>query len=154
MKAFKQYTVEDIKIAVKESISIAEVLKKLKLKAAGGNYLTFQNWVKKYNIDTSHFLGRGYLKNKTHKYKFRKLEDILVYGRCEPSNRLKKRLIQEGYKEFKCEKCFLSSWNDQDISLELHHKDGDRWNNQLSNLEILCPNCHAQTDNYRTKKKK
>lgn len=35
-----------------------------------------------------------------------------------------------------------------EIPLEVHHVDGDRLNNELSNLQLLCPNCHAQTDNY------
>ena len=38
--------------------------------------------------------------------------------------------------------------------LELHHIDGDNTNNEFNNLLILCPNCHAQTDNYCSKKKK
>lgn len=42
----------------------------------------------------------------------------------------------------------LSEWMGKPIPLELHHKDGNHYNNDLSNLEILCPNCHAQTDNY------
>lgn len=33
------------------------------------------------------------------------------------------------------------------------HKDGNNINNNLSNLELLCPNCHALTDNYREKNK-
>ena len=37
------------------------------------------------------------------------------------------------------------------IPLELHHKDGNKFNNNLSNLELLCPNCHAFTNTYRTK---
>lgn len=45
----------------------------------------------------------------------------------------------------------LSEWMGKPIPLELHHKDGNHYNNDLSNLEILCPNCHAQTDNYRGK---
>jgi hypothetical protein len=28
------------------------------------------------------------------------------------------------------------------MSLELHHLDGDHNNNSLSNLRIVCPNCH------------
>jgi len=40
------------------------------------------------------------------------------------------------------------------IPLELHHRDGDRTNNSLANIELLCPNCHALTDNYRGGKKK
>jgi 5-methylcytosine-specific restriction endonuclease McrA len=27
--------------------------------------------------------------------------------------------------------------------LVLHHRDRDRSNNALSNLEVLCPNCHS-----------
>ena len=37
--------------------------------------------------------------------------------------------------------------------LELHHIDGNHSNNELSNLTLLCPNCHALTDNYRGKNK-
>jgi 5-methylcytosine-specific restriction endonuclease McrA len=33
------------------------------------------------------------------------------------------------------------------IPIELHHKNGDHYDNSLDNLEILCPNCHAQEDN-------
>lgn len=34
------------------------------------------------------------------------------------------------------------------LSLQLHHKDGDRTNNEIDNLTYLCPNCHAITDSY------
>jgi len=50
--------------------------------------------------------------------------------------------------------CQHTTWLDQPIPLELHHKDGDRTNNTLPNIELLCPNCHALTDNYRGSKKK
>ena len=52
---------------------------------------------------------------------------------------------------WKCEKCGLSTWLGQPIALEIHHKDGNHINNLEENLELLCPNCHAQTDNYRGK---
>lgn len=67
--------------------------------------------------------------------------------------RLKWRLIEEGYKEFKCERCGLSEWLGGEIPLELHHINGDKDDNELSNLQILCPNCHALTPNYRWRKK-
>ncbi len=47
----------------------------------------------------------------------------------------------------------LSLWLNKPIPLELHHKDGDNTNNELDNLELLCPNCHALTDNYRGRNK-
>ena len=47
-----------------------------------------------------------------------------------------------------CECCKLSKWLDQEIKLEIHHIDGDRTNNSFENLQLLCPNCHTQTDNF------
>lgn len=67
------------------------------------------------------------------------------------SSVLKKKLIEDGIKEAKCECCGLSEWMGKPIPLELHHIDGDRYNNLIINLEILCPNCHTFTDNYGAK---
>ena len=65
---------------------------------------------------------------------------------------LKKKLIEEGYKKHKCEKCKHTKWMGAPIPLELHHKDDDRFNNDFENIQLLCPNCHAQTPNFRKKK--
>ena len=68
-----------------------------------------------------------------------------------PTSKLNKRLIKEGYKEAKCECCGNKEWMGYPIMLELHHIDGNRQNNQLSNLQLLCPNCHSITDNFKSK---
>ena len=57
---------------------------------------------------------------------------------------MKQKLIRDGIKEAKCEICGLANWMGQPIPLELHHKDGNHYNNDFDNLAILCPNCHAQ----------
>lgn len=49
---------------------------------------------------------------------------------------------------WKCEKCGRTEWEGQKIPLCIHHIDGNHINNQIENLQVLCPNCHAQTDNY------
>ena len=67
------------------------------------------------------------------------------------SNKVRVKLLKEGYKEHKCECCGLTTWLDGPIPLELHHKDGDHKHNVLENYELLCPNCHALTDSYRGK---
>ena len=54
--------------------------------------------------------------------------------------------------EPKCAVCGLLFWQQENIPLELDHIDGDHNNNNLKNLQLICPNCHAQTDNYRVKK--
>lgn len=47
--------------------------------------------------------------------------------------------------------CGNTEWLDKHIPLELHHINGNHKDNRLSNLQLLCPNCHALTDNYRGK---
>jgi hypothetical protein len=65
--------------------------------------------------------------------------------------RLKLKLLKDGIKEHRCEKCNNTQWNNSIIPLELHHINGDSNDNELSNLQLLCCNCHAQTDNYKSK---
>jgi Zn finger protein HypA/HybF involved in hydrogenase expression len=55
--------------------------------------------------------------------------------------------------EYKCNKCGIKEWNNNKISLEIEHKDGNRYNNSKDNLELLCPNCHSQTLTFRKKSK-
>ena len=77
------------------------------------------------------------------------IEQLLVRGRTRTSRRhLKQRLLAEGLKENRCEQCGITEWQGKPLNLQLHHMDGDGTNNTLENLEILCPNCHAQTDTY------
>ena len=66
------------------------------------------------------------------------------------SSKLRNKLIEEGVKEDKCEICGLSEWLGEHIPLELDHIDSNHENNNLVNLQIICPNCHA----IETKKRK
>ena len=68
------------------------------------------------------------------------------------SSELKYKLLRDGLKDYKCEKCGLSTWLNEEIPLELHHIDGNHYNNSFENLIILCPNCHALEENRQTKK--
>jgi hypothetical protein len=64
------------------------------------------------------------------------------------SHELKLKLLEDGLKEYKCENCNLSKWLGKPIPLELHHINGNRYDNREENLQILCPNCHAMTKNH------
>lgn len=66
---------------------------------------------------------------------------------------VKKFLFENKLKENKCEICGISEWNGKQLTCQLHHIDGDSTNNKLINLQILCPNCHSQTDTYSKQKK-
>ena len=60
-----------------------------------------------------------------------------------PSSRLREKLIKDGIKQDVCEYCGNSHWLGKKLPLELHHLDGNHFNNELENLCIICPNCHA-----------
>jgi predicted nucleic acid-binding Zn ribbon protein len=56
----------------------------------------------------------------------------------------------------KCTKC---GWNEVHpatgkVPLEINHIDGNAHNNKRENLEVLCPNCHSLTPNFRGLNKK
>ena len=104
---------------------------------------TLKSYYKKRNIEYS---GNQSRKGISHK---EQRKDIILYLNGNTSNSSKrKRLIDEGIKEEKCEICGLSEWMGQPIPLELHHKDFNHFNNEISNLQILCSNCHMQAHNY------
>ena len=79
------------------------------------------------------------------------LEEYLIYSKDIQTNKVRERLLSEKIKPHKCECCGNTEWMGKPIPLELHHKDGNRNHNELSNYELLCPNCHAFTDSYRGK---
>ena len=84
------------------------------------------------------------------------IEEIILQNKYPhyQSYKLKKRLLEEGWKVAKCEDCDLKEWRGKSIPLELHHIDGERTNHDIKNLKLLCPNCHSQTDNFRAKNKR
>jgi hypothetical protein len=147
-----KYTEQELRDAVKNSTSKRKVLQKLGVVAAGGNYATLKKAIKYFDLDTSHFTGQGWNKGQNFGPK-RPLSDYLSNKYCIGSDKLRRRLIREGIFNHKCSDCELTEWKDSLIPLELDHINGDRLNNNLSNLRLLCPNCHAFTPTYRGKNK-
>jgi Zn finger protein HypA/HybF involved in hydrogenase expression len=147
------YTEEELREAVINSGSIRQVLQKLNIVPAGGNYQTTHRRISKLGIDTSHFHGQAWNRGKVIGPK-KPIEEYLKENSVVQSFKLKGRLITEGLKEHKCECCGITEWNGKPAPIELDHINGDHCDNRLENLRILCPNCHAQTDTYRGKNKK
>lgn len=83
------------------------------------------------------------------------LDEYLNGNRNVTASKLRNKLIEEGLKEYRCEKCGRTEWEGRPIPLELHHKNMNHNDNRLENLQILCSNCHSLAHDYcNTKNKK
>lgn len=152
----RKYTDEQFSEAVKNNFSVRNVLKILGVSPTGGSYKLFYSRVKKLNIDISHFTGQAHLKGKNHNWNPKiPLEEVLIKdSEYSSTSGLKLRLIKEQVIIEKCKRCGIIEWEGEKLSLHLDHIDGDNTNNEISNLRLLCPNCHSLTPTYCGKNKK
>lgn len=135
---WKYITKEQFETICKECKSIACVAKSVGYKkCAGGAYSMIKKYLQLHNTNTDHWTGHGWNKGQQQKN----------WSEYTTKASYKKHLIK--LRGHICEACELSEWIGKPIPIEIHHIDGNRANNSLDNLELLCPNCHAMTDNWR-----
>lgn len=148
-----RWTEEQLRDAVRHSRSFRQTLLALGLAGEGGNYAVVQYWIRMYGIDTTHFSGRGWRRGvDTPVIPARPLEEILQKRSRYVSYKLKRRLFRAELKQPKCELCgWAEQASDGRIPVELDHINGDRFDNSIDNLRILCPNCHSLQSTHRGK---
>ena len=150
-----KYSKEELQCAIQSSISWRETLLKLGVCRNEKNRVKAKERASGFGFNFSHFLGQAAWKGKKNNSNSKDPIYLLTLnGTKTKSHYLKGRLIRFGYKKHCCEKCNNIHWNGELIPIELHHINGNKNDNRLENLQILCPNCHAQTPNYTAKNKK
>lgn len=139
---------EVIHEAVSASYSVTETLRRLGLDNKGGNYKTCKKYIELFNIDKSHFKTQGELISGKRNVNHTTLDEYLCS--TNPVNQvIRKKMVAEGIKPDVCEICGQgNTWNDRPLVLQIDHMDGDNQNNNLTNLRIICPNCHTQTKTF------
>lgn len=143
----EKFTTEELQDLIKTCTNKASFCRVLGLNPTGGNYRTIDALIKEHNLDSSHFVIQPWNKGRKIKGIVQKsLEEVLVENSSHKNTyKLKERLVNAGLKEYKCEICGYTE------KVELHHINGNPTDNRLENLQMLCPNCHAKTENYRSK---
>lgn len=122
---------------IEENQSKAFICKQLKCKPE-----TLESYLKKFGVT---YVGNKGLKGKKTDSKRLSAIEYSKKHYCR-SHELKIKLIQDGLKKHECEICGITKWMGKQVPIELDHIDGNHYNNELMNLRIVCPNCHAQQD--------
>ena len=144
---WKQLSEEEFAKYVAESHSFYELAEKIGYaKTGGGTQTSLKRGIAERGLDISHFTGQAWNKGNYDYSSF-------TQGSSKKNGKttLKPLIALRGNK---CEECGLEEWMGQPINLEIHHINGDRSDNSLENLKLLCPNCHSYTETFCYKNKK
>lgn len=157
MNTKRRWTDKHLEIAVSNNQTMAGTLRDLGLSVSPGNYRSINKHIKRLELDTTHWTGLGHLKGKEHLHKkSRSLKEILVKDSDYVGiSRLKTRLLRAGLLKKVCIQCGMGDeWNGEKLVLQIEHRNGVYNDHRLSNLGLICPNCHSQTKTYRGRNKK
>jgi HNH endonuclease len=141
-----RYSEEEARAAVAAARSYFDAMVRLGVRPAGGNYATLKKYLALWGISTDHFDWGG---ARPPRREAIPLDEVLVEGSTYERKRLKRRLVEAGLKEPRCEMCGQGeTWRGLRMGLVLDHVNGVWNDNRLENLRFLCPNCNATLDTH------
>lgn len=149
-----KYTKEILESAVKSSMCVADVMRKLGIKRAGGSHSHLVRRIQFFNIDISHFTGKGLSRGRPSPKK-KSWQEILILrtnGKRQDAIKLRRSLIEYGI-PYECNSCHMSPlWNGKELRFQVDHMNRNWLDDRPINLQFLCPNCHSQTEGYNGSK--
>jgi predicted RNA-binding Zn-ribbon protein involved in translation (DUF1610 family) len=150
---------KELQSILDESSSFIEVLEKIGYNGYNGNHRTLTRRLNEEKFDLTKLNQNRVFALKSQGFNSHNKKDLkyyLVENSTYNNSHLKRRLIEEGYFEYKCSdpNCGIDEWHNKPISLQLDHINGVNNDNRLENLRLLCPNCHSQTKTFSGKNNK
>ena len=138
----------DLRVAIANSRSWAEALRRLGYCPSGGNWKTLKKRAALLGVSTAHFDPHAASRERSRRSRT-PLTEILTEGSTFSRTCLKQRLYDEGLKKPECELCGQNDdWRGERMAMILDHVNGVRDDNRLENLRIICPNCAATLDTH------
>ena len=156
---YDDYTDEELQEIIDESSSYREILEKIGLSSKSGNFQVLKRKIDERNLSTDKLDKNRKIKaiengKNIQKKNEKTLDEILVENSTYTNNcSLKRKLIKKGLLKNECAICKINNWLGNPITLELDHKNGNKQDNRIENLRLLCPNCHSQTNTFCGKNK-
>jgi 5-methylcytosine-specific restriction endonuclease McrA len=156
MTAFSRYsrrphpTMDELRTAVAQSVSLADVLRCLNRPVNGSQQAQLRRRVTEAGLSTSHFLGRGRQRGKRSANSKRPEEVLVLHSRTRRTTTklLRHALFKIGVPE-QCARCGIGpEGHGRPMTLEVDHISGDSRDDRQENLRLLCPNCHAITSTW------
>jgi hypothetical protein len=149
----RSWSWEQLECAVRDSTTMRQVLTRLNLRPAGGNYGQLRKYIRMAGLDTAHFTGQGWSRGKMcPRPPLRSLAEIMTEDSDYQSHSLKLRLFAANLKPRHCEECGWATMSEEGyLPLELDHINGNSRDNRLENLRVLCPNCHSLKPTHRAR---
>ncbi|MGW0237731.1 HNH endonuclease [Streptomyces sp. NPDC002996] len=142
---------EELVSAVRDSNSLAGVLRLLKRPDNGSSRRTVQRSIEAHGLSVEHFTGRAHARGVRSPYR-RAAGDILrrqESGSPRTRTALLRRALDDLGVPHVCAECGIGdAWRGRPLVLEIDHINSDRLDNRRENLRYLCPSCHSQTSSF------
>lgn len=140
-----KYTKELLEPIVIKNITLKGVITDLGLSYSNGSSAGIGTYIRKYGIDTSHFIFKG-------NNKFIPNNDLFVENSKSDRTTVRGRIIKNNLIPYKCDHCGCNDeWMGKKMPFILDHKNGINDDNRLENLRFLCSNCDSIQDTYKSK---
>jgi Zn finger protein HypA/HybF involved in hydrogenase expression len=148
-----RYSKEELEKAIIGSRCIKDVLVKLGLKINNRGYRIIHYYAKCHNLELPRLTGKESTRKAILACKIPS-EQYFAKNTFHSGSAIRKRLFKEYKIKEECAICGIQAeWNGKFLRLQVDHIDGDHLNNLISNLRLLCPNCHSQTETFSNKGK-